>query len=70
MLSYTISGTPVNAYEGIALGACDQQLLQWHQAGVVSQERLEHPVSAGRRQRVEPQLRVNWLRVSGTAEHS
>ncbi len=44
--------------EGVALGARNQELLEGRQAGIVPQQGLQELVSAGRRQRVEPQLRV------------
>ena len=47
--------------EGIALGAGDQELCERRQTGVIPQQRLEEFVGAGRRQRVEPQLRVVGL---------
>ena len=47
--------------EGIALGARDQELLERRQAGVIPQQGLQELVRAGRRQRVEPQLRVVGL---------
>ena len=47
--------------EGIALGARNQELLEGRQAGIVPQQGLQELVSAGRGQRVEPQLRVVGL---------
>ena len=47
--------------EGIALRACDQKLGERCQARVVPEQALEQFVSASRRQRVEPELRVVGL---------
>ena len=44
--------------EGVALGARNQELLEGCQAGIIAQQGLQELVSAGRGQRVEPQLRV------------
>src|SRR5262249_46899095 len=54
-------GHPLSQEEGVALGACNQQLFERFQAGGGPQEGLQELVGPRRRQWIQPQLRVVGL---------